>query len=989
MYLYNSSSNFFFFFCSIQHYLQDLQKSADGLEVALKLLQTDSPNCQFFGALTYTVQINLHNNETNNELQKSPESILDDLFFVLIYLKNKENSRLVVIRKLLSTLARFFTKFYSIWPECIPTVISAIALDDHKIGLENKNLTANTIQKLNEKNAVLCLEFCQMLIEDTHGSGNLALQNELKIGSILKGNIDSLVMLLDFSCQSLYPESKSDMLLEHIFKTYSAWSVNYLVTSEVAERFLPITHFIFNYINSGGDSGSLFHIAIEEVAEILERYPKFFSPSLRRNLGEILVRLGEPLTTAIERKNEEINKMLTYSYEKDDEIEEIELFTRDFLKITVSLCEAEIGNPDRLNSNEISKLFEYLLIISNFPGVPYVDHNLSMYLLEFWGTYSDSFLDGEDSVIESNPIILRVIEVFWNKSCLPSQRLNWNFESSEAFYSFRRDFWEFLELTYPLVGASLFKTFVQNILENLNTERDWIKIEASLSCVTALSDSIPLGNEYDYLSQLLSSVFFSKLSELEDMDIRTTAVNFVGSYDSFFELDHGKPFLFGVLDYLFKSLSISKLSNTASKSIQKLCSSCRSFLSNNLDDFFQTYNNMRLFERLDNVSHQRTVFAISCVIQALKNLESKALYSDQLLTIILKELEKDSIKYSEIIQSSNIDKSILEISFDRIVSLLKCISSIGKGLQEPDDVFMFTTDELSLQEEFWACDKYHIRSRIVEVIKVFAIQRFEFNMSYPICEACCEILKSGFSERVPGPFVFSSETSLEFIKAKGNNSSDETLFPLIVDFSNCFVTSVSVENSASSGFFVNSLLELFYAHLETVVKDEPEMQSTYLKFFAQIIGKYMNHFVEDPHADVILKFASSQLSSQERFVIRESTKFWCIFIQSKNEKVGSALNNIGPIVMEILVSKISGDSARSELNSYADVIKQFMARRTMMATSLLENALLKHPTSKVNKIDQNLRNRTFHQLVNLRGRKETNNIIKEYWLSARGITDYL
>lgn len=870
----------------------------------------------------------------------------------------------MVFRKLLSTLALFFIKFHSTWPLCIPSVISTLSGNLSTVGADDISLV---LQKLGERQLVFSLEFCQILVEEVQG-GKLTSINETNIKETLVTNIKVLSVLLNYSCQM----AASTVVLEQAIETYAAWC---LIDS--GDKFSQFTMFMFSLLENGRDEHIL-EKGIEGIASILEKNPRFYSEDLKTRLAQILVNMGRPLIDTIIQKNNEISgTSIHYIYSEDSDIDSLESFAKDFSKLTIALCESELRHPDRLNSKEISTLFDYLLVISNFPGVPYVDHTLTMDILEFWSAYTDYF-DESSEVAESNPIILHVIEVFWNKSAYPLEKSGWDHDSREAFDSFRRDFWDFLEMSYHLIGSPLFLTFTSNIVGNLSSESvNWLKIEASLSCITSLADDVPTTDEYDHLFQLLSSGILSKLDQVTDMDVRMTAVGFVGAYDSFFELDRGKQFLFSALDYLFKSLTISTLAHNTSRSIQKLCSSNRSFLSSNLQDFFQTYTTLRLYEQLENIPHQRTVLAISFIIQSISDLETKASYTSKLLGLIINELELEFQKFN----TTSDDESL-----DRIISLLKCVASVGKGLQEPDDVPDVKPGETFEQETFWNNDGYNIRSKVIDLITIFSIQRNDLKSSAGVNEACCEIFKSGFLEKIPGPFVFNPDTILEFIKAKYSHFE---IFSLIVDFSCSFVTSCAVKYSNNTSIYVNSLINMFFSTRLDILDNDPEAQTAYLKLHVLIAQQHMDTFLTNSNSPYIIQFALTSFSSQERFVLRESSRFWVTFIKANQEKVPQLLSQIGQDLVDILVKKISGDSVRSELDYYIDVIKQLMSKHSYFAKPWLEKSLVKSPSSSLEKIALSQRNRLLQQLVSLRGARETNNVIKDYWLSASGITDYM
>lgn len=876
---------------------------------------------------------------------------------------------MVVFRKILSTLVRFFIKFSSEWPFCIPSVISTLAGNRSRTGGDGD--LAFQIQNLDERRLILSLDFCQLLLDETQ-SGKLSSVEESQVNEQLKNNIPALSLLLCFCSRSSFGSN----ILENVFKTYSLYGTYPIMEMiKTTENLLPVTAFIFSLLEKGGND-ELIRNALDEITTILERNPGFYSSDMKTHLARILIDMGRPLIEAIISKNQEIeSNSSTYIYADDDDMDEMEGFTKVFARITIALCEAELRHTERAHSDTTTVLFQYLLVISNFPGIPYVDHNITMDVLEFWNTYADS-LEEESNNGDSNPLLLQVIEIFWKKSAFPIFKSSWDHDMNEAFDSFRRDFWDFLELSYNLVGGTLFSTLTNNIVENFLMDNiDWLKIEASLSCISALTDSVPVANEYELLSQLLSSGLLPKVDSANDANVKMTAIGFVGSYDNFFEMDAGKPFLFDALNFLFKSLVTSSLANSTSKSILKLCSSNRAFLSDNFQEFFNTYVSMRLYQQLDNLPHQRTVLAISSVAQSLKDVEAQATYIGQLLGVITQEIERESHLY---------DTSFEEQSLFRIVSLLKCIASIGKGLQEPDDAPQSETDTQFQHASFWQADKHNIKPRIIKVIEIISLQP-KFNSRVDINEACCDILKTGFLEHASGPFVFSLDTIVQFIKTKC--CFDES-FSVIAEFTNCFVTSYALKHSENLAIYIHSIIDIFSSFASSPLKDGPEAQTAYLKLHRQIILSFLTPFLQHHLAFDIIQYATFTISSQERFVLRESAKLWTALLKASNEHLESHIAALGPSLVNILVQKISGESMRSELEYYVDVIKPLMQKHSIQAKVWLNKALIDESSTLVGRIPVAQRRLILQQLVNLRGNKQTASVVREFWLNSKGITDY-
>lgn len=969
--------------CRTQQHLQDIQKTQYGWQLAQDLLLTDSPNCQFFGALTYTVKINNYKNTTSES--KTPIEILHELLSSLILLNAKPNVQTHVLRKVLSSLSRFFTRFPDHWHECIASTISVIATGKP---LPEKYSLETLCRELTERKTILCLEFCQVLIEDVKNSNLEFSEESNQIDAIINKNIPHLAILLRYASEVLYPLSCHLPILESTVKTYGAWALNHPMGLEHRHHLHPVTNFIFHSIEANPDS-ELYHVALDEISEILNRFPSFYDDHTKSRLAHILVETGRPMIAQIQKKISQIaDSSGPYVYD-DDDIEDLYERALSFSKVTMAVCELAMEDIDNITSPQISALFDYLLVMSNFPGFPYVDHNLATFLLEFWGTYADAFLDTDDSINlgDANPCIIKAIEIFWNKSTLPypSEHVSWRADSWEAFAQFRKDFWAFLDSTYVLVGHPLFNTFVSNVLEQLDANPpNWEKLEVSLSCINALSANITeASHEYTLVAQLFQSPLLEKLSHLDNMHIRTTGVNFIGSYDSFFEDDIGKPFLFLALDYLFKSLPTAALSNTASRSIQKLCSSSRAFLSDSLASFFESYTGMSLYAVLSNTAHERTVLAIACVIQAVEDLEKKGAYINHLITLILAQLEKVYLEYDESTHSSNGGTPSTE-RFTRIVSLLNCLASIGQGLQVPEG----TQEHGDIQaiKLFWDADKFHIRTHLLEVMRIFSLERSEFKSNLETCQCCCAILQAGFSQPY-GLYVFPIETELEFIKAKYAVGPKEC-FSSLIDLASAFLTF----KSEIPVTYIHSLLETFFQELDFLMSYEPDTQASYLQLLRQIILHYPNALLVHPKIKMIINFAAQMLKTTEQVSLREATFFWSAFLSLTDHhiKQQAVLATIGPDLAETLVSKISGHCLRSELEFYTEVIKVLLTH-TQVADAWFRAAIVESPKDLVTaQVDSACRQQLFNDLMCHRGSKETTLVIRQFWVvshSHSGLTE--
>lgn len=917
--------------------------------MARYLVQTSSPVCQFFGALTYTVKIN------TSPPEKLPqhEIVLELLQILAKYTHN--DTPTFVIRKVLSTLARLYIRYPLFWKNCICSVMATI-----QTGMPV--LESYDVQ-LSEKDTIFSLEFCTIvaeeLVKDHHDL------NTKDVNDIISETLPNVVSLLKYTSMTVFLKSRKKEVWEKFIKSFASWVID---NKSISSFLSPVADIILEFLSSNNLGDDLKIMTFDLIPDIPYYSPATFSKSQLSRLAYILTEFGRPFEQLVRDKITHLPQ--NYIYEFDDDIDELYTATESISKAIIYSIEAAPTDPSYTN------LVDMLVSFTNFPGVPYVDNNITMMLLEFWSSYIDSVEGNDNSLYFST--IHQVIEILWNKSRLQkSFTANWKRDDWNAFSSFRYDFYEFLDLSYGLVGVELFNTFVSNILDEL-TKNDWEKVEASLGCINALSDSIPAESyrEDELITQLFKSDLLLKLADLDDIYIRTTGVNFIGEYDSFFENDSGRNYLFPALDYLFKALNVPSLSMTASRSIQKLCSSSREFLSSNaLDSFFETYEVYKLHENLMNTAHERTVLAISYVIQAVEDLNKKAFYISKLISLIMGELERVYIRYQEQLDDG---------AFERILSLLRCITNVGKGLQIPDNsdqnVPKSKTDDL---QNFWQADPLYIQKNLLQVVKVFGLDRSDVNKNPLITERCCAIIKSGFSEKLANPFVFPLDTVLEFIQRKREIIGTGDGYSTLVDLTCCFVSSHSVGDCSIPTQYMRSLIELFFQE----DPDDPESQVGNLKLIRQIYT-YYGEVIFGDGLEKIISFALKMLNSSERFTLREATQFWTALLTNPNYRKEEEflLTQIGLELVRVLIFKISGNSARSEVDSYIDVVKSIMSKHARVGKELFQQVLVSNPEESITRrADEKQRKLLFQQLVNLRGGYETNKVLKQYWLLTRGL----
>ncbi|ODQ66040.1 ARM repeat-containing protein [Nadsonia fulvescens var. elongata DSM 6958] len=1032
----------------IQNTLQQLQRSQDGWLIADSLMNSSSPNCQFFAALTYTVQINRlagyevkkplmdDDEDTSDEASdKTTNSVsnedLDQVKWKLLTALMKcrqSNSPPFVINKILSTLSLFFIKFPSNWTYCLSDFAKVV----------NSNAgNSDDFATLDQSDLMLCLKFVQVLAEDLSKPSQSINNTGDIFTKALESNTEVVLNFLDLALKA----GNYDLRYQSIV-LFARWAV---IMKTGARQFLPImepfkqySYFLIESLQSANDS--IFEVCAESLTDIYETFPHFFDRVFTENFIDVITSStwGQPKAQAL-IESQDAEQALVYT------------------KLLVAVGETTVNDISlTFNNNEKSSLFiSVMKTLTAFPGWAIVDQQITSTLLEFWNNFTEIFIDTYleetsnaqilQAVQDVKGLVIEIVSIYWNKIKLPvsAEVAEWDSDERDGFMSFRADVADFVESVYPLVQISLFRQLVDTILNCVNTtnltELSWNDVEASLFLINALSDCINANNdpgaEGEYLIRLFASPLLTNLSETQHFKVCQTAVTLIGSFDSFFESLHGKEFLPRTLDYLFRILSTPSLSLSASKSIQRLCLSCRSLLTELLPSFFQAYVN--LFEPatynvgLDSVFNERTVGAIAAIIQAVQDPEVQSEWLNKLFRILTQQAERTT---NEIAEDD-------EAKIDAANSLLKCIISIGKGLQNPTESPEYSNVSIERLHEFWSRDPHRIKHQILMILNVFSLNSYPYNRSEILTRSACDILKAGFSEFIPGAFVFPIDVVLDYMRARMDlnqrafeDRGSGAFIEILCNLGCRMITSYSVGSSVIAARYIEDIINILFGGIEDPTRfpqfchhSDPDAQDGRLSVLVQILTKYPKVLIFSGNFLHLLKFAMISLRSKDRFVLRQASAFWVKLLTVTDDEVQDAIDRlitetslhegdnslnsqipldrtalfsascIGLELTYNIVEQISGEAVRSELDAFTEILKKLVFKYSRFVKPWMEHAL--RSLAQQHNVDNNNNGNTnalssgdtllINKVIQLRGGRLTNSVVKEFWMAKRGISDYL
>ena len=411
-----------------------------------------------------------------------------------------------------------------------------------------------------------------------------------------------------------------------------------------------------------------------------------------------------------------------------------------------------------------SQIMQQLLDLLGCEGYAGVEDEICAQALEFWMTYTEFLIDSLFTAAEEKPTwidsarqrVVEVIEASWVKIRIPPDELaaSWDSDARAGFKAFRADVQDLLQSSFTLLGIDIFEKLAQLVLQSLRN-RAWLHLEATLFCLNALSSSVSDEDSVDaILSRLFGSSLFADMSStVEPIPAKTrqTAVNMISKYTAFF--GRHVEYLPAMLNFLFESLKAPALVNVAAKAIQSSCSACRQTLIPELGAFLQQYDVLLTWATVDVYTKEKVIGGIAAIAQAIPKDEDKYAPLSTLVQFVERDFN-DCIRFMEASQAEEFQASG--------ICALKCLASMGKSLQAPDDA-VIDLDPDGPQPTFWTEGPgASLQAKIVQIMEtVTGLMRWNSD----VVEASCQILRSGYKETAPGLFVFPPKVTVDLVLA--------------------------------------------------------------------------------------------------------------------------------------------------------------------------------------------------------------------------------
>jgi hypothetical protein len=663
------------------------------------------------------------------------------------------------------------------------------------------------------------------------------------------------------------------------------------------------------------------------------------------------------------------------------------------------------------------------------PGFAEVDDKASCLVLGYWTEAADSIndavMDGADvsTFLRTKGDFAQVITDCYEKLRYPDLSIlsDWDEDDVKNFNGFRRDFTDFLLATYPLLGTEVIQQLQERVVSAMNNQH-WVNFEVAIFCLAYLADSVA---ENPCVDELLHNLFASDTfdnicySQVEiPVKSRQTLSDMIARYTAYFERNHS--LIPRVLNFLFSSLETALCDQAASKSISLLCRSCRRALPAYANEFVNRFDQLRSNPSVNMAILERVAEGIAAVIQAASSNTEKVTYLIKLLAPLCQQAEQARQEALLGGYDSGLAKGL---------TAMRCAASIGRGFRAPDETVVdLDAEEIKPSTKtFWNSDDFG-RTPQAHIIQILWILMSGFSADGDMIEAACDVLKAGYTENTPGPYVLPPQVTLRFVKASKVTSPR---FPTIMGTASAFLASHSSHaseiNDEAVGLIVH-VYELMCFMNSFPQQYDPEVAHSCIDFLNRLLPKYSKPFFSladslpgrPPAIPTILDFTLAVLKGPDPLPLRSASAFWATLLTlpdppadfipggvssdpatttSQTRLFDSYLSSLGDIVMR----QIAGHCARSDLDHLSEVIRKFIFKHQGAARLHFGNALstmdvvpsehgiTKHPHSPTAVAEQPSphvssadRQRFLAAILALRGARSTNQVVRDFWVLCRG-----
>ncbi|KAF5634563.1 member of the karyopherin-beta family nuclear import [Fusarium sp. NRRL 52700] len=964
--------------------LSRLQGTPEAWGLARILLEKPDQQVKFFGALTIVIKLN---NESSSLSSEDASELL--LLLINHYLDTlRSRSSPLVARKLASALATFYINFHQLWSRFIRHLMFCLvsgqsclpsALDEGQ-GLD----TVSLMERMEPSQAQAALWVLANVFDEVAKVNLNSVQSIGIYGSILENSSDAVALM----SRSMSPQTTTEEAHEDAIRCLQSWVWFAQKSSSKDTRLSePIGPLITAVITSL-TVDELYSVSVELMVDLLSNCLMFLSDTHFDNLAQLF---DSPWS---QRRYE---KLVQGDFEFD---------SLQYGLLLLAFGEAKIERFMQSGDSRSEKLLSNLCGLLAARGYVVEEDRIFVPALEFWLTYAETLTDltysDEEStgtwVPRARSHLLQAISNAWQKVIYPPAEEFHSWDSSEriSFHDARKDVVDLLQSVFTLVGPQLVFTFANLVLKALS-ESSWSQLEAAAFCLGGLADCISETNRGDdALSVVFKSSLFAILrsgqSEIPPK-VQQTCVSLIARYTEYFERNVSE--LHPVLNFIFGVVGEHAMANAAAKSIHRLCGSCRGYLHTEVNGFLNEYQNLVSGRRLDCGASEKVVGGIASVIQAMPDSNQKYSACGRLLEFVQTDVQHslDLLRSHDgspmpccAVYNCSYAASDESPALHTALKSLRCLASIGKGLQAPAEL---SVDLESSRASTRVVDP-HLAQLQGSIMSMISQIQEAFNTSGEVVELICSVLRSGFSESDPGPFVLPPQSVAQYLT---NQNLQTPRVGLLVKTACSFVSSLVHDGLDNQQDMLNSVLLWVIGLLKQLPNYEVDTELTQngIDFVTRLLNKRpitLLRLQPSDAAEFFFLFTLQVLDGKEPLPKASAAEFWATFVSIKydsqelNDVAQQAMQMLGPLLSRTLARNLGGNASRSELDKLSEPLKKLVSSHPM-AKSWLE-AGLTHETFPSTKVTPQDKSMFLKKIISLRGAKATNQVVRDFWQSARG-----
>ncbi|KIW09125.1 uncharacterized protein PV09_00067 [Verruconis gallopava] len=959
----------------IEAQLREIQRSPQGWEMADYLLGRDHSSLQYFGALTFHMKLNT----SSAELDDAVLAQVGNRLLQWLVTSITRGDAAVTLRKLCSTIAFYCTLDREV---TVGTVVRRVILS-----VAHGQAVDFTVDELPDPESVLgALSNAQLkallwfLTSMTEEANKESASREARLSAMIMSRVEAnlrdaaALLRYCFSPEKMLEGSKQSYELQiEAALTLSAWIFYAQKSSWMRDETLmtPLQRLmgsVLDWLES-----SQLDEAADMVGDVLLDFPSFFGQAQKEQISKMLV---GPWA------QESLQALLI---EPADEIPR-------FVKLLLAYVDHSLVRLAENEEDEIGqKIMAAMHTLLQSPGFAGVDDAVAVEALEFWTQFVEHIADAEfEDPDEPKPWMpaatahtMQLFHELWKKVKLPTQQQfkKLDGDRQKDFRQFRVDVKELLLAAYPALRSRLTEAIAQLCLDALN-KRDWLEVEASLFCLNAISIA-EQESEDQILSQLFGSQLFVLLKDDPDVPARAkaTGVDVLGQYAEFFE--RHTDFLPSVLDFLFASLQSIQLAQKSAKAINRLSSSCRSSLALQLPNFVQAYEQFLSWPTADVSTKEKVIGGVAAIAQALASLNDQATSLSTLMSFVQRDLEQAQLQLTA---GQSEQAQVFGLTG------LRCLASIGKAFQSPNDEPM-DDDAEAAARHFWHNGPgseipIQIFSMIRAVLEMFNASPQPLELHGDVIEAVCNIFKAGFTESKPGPFVFSASA---FVDLFSTMQLHTPRLEMVLSTTCAFLRSHSHASSPDVMQEATRLLGEVFRLIGAIQDLRAEDNTTgLLDVLERFMPRYTGVLLAIPADDLerLFSFPLECLAIPEPLPKRAAAQFWTTFLtlnptraKVSQQHLDDVIDHFGPRLALGIIQNVAGGAARGDLDWFVEPLKKF-STRTANTKKFLEDALAAVDAGP--NVGPDVKARFLKQVAVSNGISVMKKVVSTFWSQCRG-----